>query len=186
MTLRVKKIVAREFLLFICPLLILSIVVPYLQMKYNEEVDSLRQSDYENDSKLKIIADSLREADKVEFDRVLHRMERENAGKKRIEEVTVYFRLKKYEIENGFGALEYPTNIYGEKINFPSKLVQNKKLLRKQIWDAEAMWERIVVSKWNTSGNIFGFYVIFLIAVYPFRFLVLSIMWSVSVLRAKP
>lgn len=185
MTLRIKKIIAREFLLLICPLLILGAVVLITEIRYSQKIENLYQLRSQKDERIMRVVDSLRKADNVEYHEILTRLTK-NGQSRKIAELKDYYHSKTYATEPRFGKpVYYLTNIYGETVYFPKSFVESKKEIQSQIDDEQSLREQLIGDDWD-EGIILGVYFLLLMIIYPVRFLILSLIWSIRTLRANP
>jgi hypothetical protein len=182
MELRTKKLLARETLILIVPVIVLIIVAVLSELYFDLRWERLENEYAEvsgqiyEDKKLKI--DSIKRTDSIESIRIIEKMKTAGEASENIQLVREQLKNKEYSTS---GQL---TNIFGDTINVNPELELKRDAIQLKLIKGarfrDALWGD---EYWDYDGLLGVTYFVFLILVYPIRLLFYVIIWAVKTLR---
>lgn len=182
-----KRRIAIEFLLFLGPLVLVAVLSIAYLLYLSEKRAALRQKKAPIADEVQYSIDSLRQSDLDEFKLVVQRMKADRMAQSRIDGVRNFVENKKYSFRmlsyvtgDDVAAFTALTNIYGDTL-------RTKSLTKLQLYETEMLkldqevdW---LVGSEGYNGAVAITYFVILILLYPVRFLVLAVKWSIRALK---
>lgn len=182
MDLRTKKLIARETLILIVPIIVLIAVAVLSELYFDfrrERLDN-RYADvsgqiYE-EKKLKI--DSVKNADSIECIRIVEEMKSTGEEPDKIELVKEHVKNKQYSNADEL------TNIFGDTVNVNPELESKRDEIQLKLIKGARFRDKLWGDEyWDYDGLLGLTYFVFLILVYPIRLLIHIILRAVKTLR---
>lgn len=179
---KTKKIIAREILVFLVPLIAFIalglLIALYLSSEQGKTYDKYQAIQEEIRIERKNKVDSLRRADEIESVRLIEEMKTANESQDNIELVKRHIKNKTYDPN---GEL---TNFYGDTVKVNSTLLQQRSELELSLDNQRDVLNNFTGQ--NIYDGVWGLiYGLFLILVYPIRFLIYVLIWAVRTLRTS-